>query len=134
MSQTMKNLIKPFDENDFAQYKQEAHSLKGASGYIGAGKIHYMCYFIQQNYFLKRYERMKRYYPNLIEAVIEFKVYSRQLICQFNNSKYEVAKEHQTTFFSKQFNLKKDPMTGYIYCVKKGQTISERKKEITQLS
>jgi hypothetical protein len=25
-------------------------------------------------------------------------------------------------------------MTGYIYCVKKGQTISERKKEISRMS
>ena len=42
----MKNLIKPFDENNNAQLKLEAHSLKGSSGYIGAGKVYYMCYYI----------------------------------------------------------------------------------------
>ena len=63
---------------------------------------------------------MKRYYPNLVEAVIEFKIYSRQLISIYQSKKYCKQPEHETTHFSKQFSLKKDPMTGYIYCVKKG--------------
>ena len=73
---------------------------------------------------------MKRYYPNLIEAVIEFKLHSRQIIADNKNKKYDVRPEHQTTHHSKQFNLKKDPSTGYVYCLKKSQTISERKKEL----
>ena len=30
---------------------------------------------------------MNRYYPNLIEAVIEFKIYSRKLIAEYKNTK-----------------------------------------------
>jgi HPt (histidine-containing phosphotransfer) domain-containing protein len=34
------------DAADFSAIKQKAHSLKGASGYIAAGPVHYCCYFI----------------------------------------------------------------------------------------
>ena len=34
------------DERDFAKYKNKVHSLKGASGYIGASNLHYSCYHI----------------------------------------------------------------------------------------
>jgi HPt (histidine-containing phosphotransfer) domain-containing protein len=34
------------DAEDFLAIKQKAHSLKGASGYIAAGPVHYCCYFI----------------------------------------------------------------------------------------
>jgi hypothetical protein len=77
---------------------------------------------------------MKRYYPILIEAVIEFKIYSRQIIAEKKKEKYNMKPEDQTTYHSNQFILKKDPSTGYIYCLKKGQTISERKKELALIS
>jgi len=34
------------NKQDFEEFKFGAHSLKGASGYVGASHIHYSCYFI----------------------------------------------------------------------------------------
>jgi len=31
---------------NYDDYKEHAHALKGASGYIGASRIHYACYYI----------------------------------------------------------------------------------------
>ena len=31
---------------DWEKMKQGAHQLKGASGYVGAGRVHYCCYHI----------------------------------------------------------------------------------------
>lgn len=46
----MEDIARDIDKGDYQEYKNDAHSLKGASGYIGAGHIHYACYFIQENF------------------------------------------------------------------------------------
>jgi HPt (histidine-containing phosphotransfer) domain-containing protein len=46
LNPTMKNIIVPFEQKNFQEMKDLAHSLKGASGYIGASRLHYVCYFI----------------------------------------------------------------------------------------
>ena len=44
------------DDRDFAKYKSKVHSLKGASGYIGASNLHYSCYNIQEFFLAEDYE------------------------------------------------------------------------------
>ena len=46
LNPTMKNIIGPFEQKNYEEMKDLAHSLKGASGYIGASRLHYVCYFI----------------------------------------------------------------------------------------
>lgn len=46
LNESMKKIVKPYDENKHEEVKDIAHGLKGSSGYIGAGKLHYVCYFI----------------------------------------------------------------------------------------
>lgn len=43
---TMQAIAQDINEKDFSKLKNDAHSLKGASGYVGAGHLHYACYFI----------------------------------------------------------------------------------------
>ena len=83
LNPTMKNIIVPYEEKNFQQMKDLAHSLKGASGYIGASRLHYVCYFIQEHFVFQRFEKMLEYYPSLVEAAIEFKVHSRKIIAKF---------------------------------------------------
>jgi len=42
----MKKIVEPYDNQKHEEVKDLAHGLKGASGYIGAGRLHYVCYFI----------------------------------------------------------------------------------------
>ena len=69
--------------------KNAAHSLKGASGYVGAGRVHYACYYIQKAYNSKNYEKMESYYPLIVEACIEYKRYSRKFIAQESGEYYQ---------------------------------------------
>ena len=46
LNQNMKQIADAIRNNDWAEMKQGAHSLKGASGYVGASHIHYACYYI----------------------------------------------------------------------------------------
>jgi hypothetical protein len=62
--------------------KNLAHSLKGASGYIGASRLYYMCYFIQFHYVEGNYDQMIEYYPGFVEAAVEYKMHSRKMIAE----------------------------------------------------
>jgi hypothetical protein len=46
LDQTMKDIVKEYENKNYLEMKNLAHSLKGASGYIGASRLYYMCYFI----------------------------------------------------------------------------------------
>ena len=51
-----------------------AHSLKGAAGYVGAGRLHYGCFYIIMAYYEKDYQAIiDKYYPLVMEAAIEYK-------------------------------------------------------------
>ena len=50
LKQTMKDIIEPYDSNNYKCFMDLAHSLKGTSGYCAAGRIHYVCYYIQYCY------------------------------------------------------------------------------------
>ena len=60
--------------------KANAHSLKGACGYVGASRLHYSCYYIQEAHHLKQFDKMVEKYPRLVETAIEFKRYSRKIL------------------------------------------------------
>lgn len=76
----VKEIKTNYDNRNYEQIKHHAHSLKGASAYIGASRVHYQCYFIQHYYVEKNYDEMLKFYPGLVEAAIEFKIHSRKLI------------------------------------------------------
>ena len=50
MNKVMLDLPKAIDDKDWTSMKFLAHSLKGASAYAGAGRIHFSCYYIQLLY------------------------------------------------------------------------------------
>ena len=51
---TMQNIAKlDFDNMDHLKLKDYAHSLKGSSAYVGASRIHYACYFLQEHFINK---------------------------------------------------------------------------------
>jgi hypothetical protein len=79
----LKEIAEAVDKEDFAGYKAKAHMLKGGSGYIAAGPVHYCCYFIQDNYNSENFDAMIAYYPELIEASIDYIRYSRKIIAEF---------------------------------------------------
>ncbi len=76
---TLKELILAYDKKDFAQIKNKAHALKGATGYVGASRVHYCCWRMQDLFTNEKNEEMCEYYPTLIEYCLEFKVHSRYL-------------------------------------------------------
>lgn len=79
LNKVMTDMVPQYEAKNYLEIKNLAHSLKGSSGYIGASRLHYVCYFIQEHYVYYRYDKMLEFYPALVEAAIEFKVHSREL-------------------------------------------------------
>ena len=78
----MKQIKEAFDSKNYEKLKQVAHSMKGAAAYVGAGRLHYVCYYMQENWASKNYLRMLDFYPSLVEAVIETKIELAKLIAE----------------------------------------------------
>ena len=62
-------------------------TLLGVSGLVGAGFVHYACFYILEAYSQNDFIGMTKYYPFLVEAFIQFKRYSRKFLSEYN-SKY----------------------------------------------
>lgn len=82
LNPSMVQMAAALDEKDYEQVKNKAHSLKGASGYIGASIVHYTCFQIQEAFQAEDYKKMIDYYPQLVEACIQFKIYANTLIAK----------------------------------------------------
>jgi HPt (histidine-containing phosphotransfer) domain-containing protein len=76
----MKRIAVSVTELNYEQIQKEVHSLKGTSGYAGAARVHYACYYIQEAHHAHRYLEMIDRYPQLVEAVVEFRRYMRKYI------------------------------------------------------
>ena len=78
----MKQISDGLETENWAKMKNGAHSLKGSSSYVGAGYLYYACLYMMLAYGEENYVDMARYYPLLVEAVIEFKRFSRRLFAE----------------------------------------------------
>lgn len=123
----MRQIADAIRENDWAEMKQGAHSLKGASGYVGASHIHYACYYIQEAYQNNQIPQMLARYPTLVEAAIEFKRFSRRILAQSNGAVYEDSPSARTTEVAPGFEIRYCPQKDFYYCLKQGQTLEQRK-------
>ena len=91
----MKQITDALKINDWPTMNLGAHTLEGTSGHIGAGKLHYACYYMHKMFKMNDSQGMVHYYPLVVEACIEFKRYSRRYLCD-NNGKNKNA--HNQTF------------------------------------
>ena len=66
---------------------------------------------------------MLEHYPSVIEAVIELKVYAKQLLCNHKKEIYFKRSEDEVTDIPSDFQLIKDPYTDYVYCCRLDQTL-----------
>ena len=124
LEENMTKIVAEYDGKNHEAFKTIAHSIKGTSAYIGAGRLHYVCYFIQENFVQKHLDHELEFYPSLVEAAIEFKICSRKLLAEHNGEPpYQPTADDEKIVCSDQFTLEKDG-TGYVYCLAKGQSLA----------
>ena len=54
----MQQMKKALEVSDWEQMAETAGNLRGSSGYVGAGRMHYACYYIEQAYNDNNFTRM----------------------------------------------------------------------------
>ena len=58
--------------------------LKGTSGMVGGGRIHYACYYLEQAYRANDFDAVMDYYSLLIEEYIQFVQMARELLAAYH--------------------------------------------------
>jgi HPt (histidine-containing phosphotransfer) domain-containing protein len=74
------NLIKIAEAINNKAYdiiERPVHTIKGSCGYVGASRLQASSFLMLIHYRNGNFETMIEYYPALIEAVIEYKIFSR---------------------------------------------------------
>ena len=77
---SIKEISKALEDKNWKKFKSAAHNLKAANGYIGAGNIHYDCYYIQGFGQSKNYAGMVSRYNRFIEDSILFLIYVKKFV------------------------------------------------------
>ena len=81
-------IAESMNEQDWEKMKNGSHQLKGASGYVGAGRVYYCCYHIQKAFLQKDFQRMVDYYPLFTESCIEYTRFSRKYLASLKSANY----------------------------------------------
>ena len=76
----IKQLSIAFEKENWNKFREIAHSLKGSSGYVGAGRIQYDCFHIQDFHYKNQIQQMKSIYNRIIENVVHFIVYTKNYL------------------------------------------------------
>ena len=86
----MENIATLVDKRDFAAIDTNAHILKTSSGTVGAGRLHYACFYLQEAYHNNDTEGMlHRCYPLVVEASVEMKRYAKKFTAEFQGHEYK---------------------------------------------
>ena len=106
------------------------HSLKHSAGVIGAGKVHYACYYMCESYVVGEYQDIFKDYQLLVEAIIEFKRYLRRFLVEYRGLPYIETITATRTKLARGFTVVRHEATDTHYCVFELQTMNERIDEI----
>ena len=52
-------------------FKNQAHRLKGTAGYIGAGRVHFDCFFVLEAFQNNEFSKQRALYNRLIEDMVD---------------------------------------------------------------
>lgn len=117
LNECLYQLSEAIDQDDFEKLYRGFHTLKGASGYIGAGRIHLACYFMEEAHREKDKLKLQQAYPLLIEISIEFKRYARKFIADYRSEPYTETANTVKIELAKGYTLQTCGSTSIYYCL-----------------
>ena len=97
---------------------------------IGAGKVHYACYYMSEALVTRDYGEVLKCYQLLIESVIEFKRYLRRFLCEYVRKYYIETSSAYSTSLAKGFTLVLHEESNTYYCIAVNQSLEERMDEL----
>ena len=122
----MQSMASYVEKQDWDGMNMIAQQLKMSSAYVGAGKLTYACYYLQEAYINPSDKNMLYYYPLLVEAVIEFKRYIRQYLADTHGKKYSESQSVTNIPLVQGYALQYNIFNNTYFCLKADQTINQR--------
>ena len=95
-------------------------SLQKTAAKLGAGKLTYACFYMKQAFENKDAPDAIYYYPLVVEAVIEFKSYTRKCISSTQSPNSSKPQSVTQTPLADGFCLQFSIFSGIYFCVKDG--------------
>ena len=80
LNNSIKSMKEAFEAGDWLKLSQTAHLVKGASGYVGFGRLHYTCASLRLAYMSDQLHQLPNWYQMFIEKIIEAKRYIPQFL------------------------------------------------------
>ena len=97
---------------------------------IGAGRVHYACYYVQEAYAENDYSEMLKCYPLLVESVIELKRYMRRFLAELKAQPYTETSSASRTTLARDYSIVRKDETDSYYCLTTGQSLEQRIAEL----
>ena len=120
LNECLTQLKEGIEGGELDKVYQGYHTLKSASGYIGAGRVHFACYFIQEAQRQKDMRKLMYSYPLLVETCIEFRIYARKFIADLRKEPYTESNSAGEIQIAKGFTMEQDSESGKFYILKEG--------------
>jgi HPt (histidine-containing phosphotransfer) domain-containing protein len=80
LMKNLTNMKEDVENKDYKKLREEAHSLKGASGYLAAGRVHKLSEQIQKAIDTNDIAKAISLYPRLIEESIMLRIHIKKLL------------------------------------------------------
>ena len=91
--ETLNKMKDCVETRDFPKLRDAAHSLKGAAGYLAAGRVFKLCESIHKCIDIAYYDGAIHLYPYFIAECITLRLHIKLLICKKNSisiNRYEI--------------------------------------------
>ena len=89
LQRSMENIATLVDKRDFSAIDMNVHILMTSSGTVGAGRLHYACFYLREAYHRNDMEDiLQRCYPLVVEASVEVKRYAKKFTAEFHGHEY----------------------------------------------
>ena len=126
----MKDIAAHTNQHDWAELIQRIITLQSKTGLIGAGKVHYACYYMSEALVTRDFGEVAKCYQLLVESVIELKRYLRRFLCEYARKYYIETSSAYSTSIGKGFTLVLHKASNTYFCLASNQSLEERIDEL----
>ena len=122
------------EAGDWLKVSKQAHIVKGASGYVGFGRLHYTCASPRLAYLSDQLHQLPNWYQMFIEKTIEAKRYIPRFLHSLKKGEdvqqYIEDVARRDVAVADGYLLLYCEEDDFVYCLAQNQTLLERKAKI----
>ena len=120
LNQSMTKMANLINDKDYAEICNLSCMLKSACGYVGAGRLHYICFYIQDAIRNSKIQSIPTLYQQLVEESIAYKRYSRQILDEYSSIPHVEQESARSVDVADGFKIQHNAEDDRFYCLVEG--------------